>query len=321
MTIRGPNLLWFLLVSFSVALNKSNDLNDRRARLSSQLTTLVHENRKFVAQVENNYNQELRAAFSNWNYRRQQFESARLASYMPNRNDRDHNRRQGTALTKVYAHQTEAVRQAVAFCVADIVDVAVAAGQGHIELKRFGDEFRRPPKPDLQSNENYVRNRQLEKSLTEEFATLTNQLRISEEERQKAWKRMARSKAEFEGSVGRTVDYGLMPLPSLRQHKVDIPGTPMTMSLPIDGSRVSRPTTTSTASRSSHSGSRGPPPSSDSKYSAARVKERIASDGSVAPVTAPKRTKDGLFVRPAGRTRKGMEWDAVRGIWVPEHVF
>lgn len=57
---------------------------------------------------------------------------------------------------------------------------------------------------------------------------------------------------------------------------------------------------------------------SDSKYSAARVRERISSDGTVAPVTTPKRTKDGLYVRPAGRTRKGMEWDAVRGIWVPE---
>lgn len=56
---------------------------------------------------------------------------------------------------------------------------------------------------------------------------------------------------------------------------------------------------------------------SDSKYSAARVRERIANDGTVAPVTIPKKTKDGLFQRPAGRRRKGMEWDAVRGIWVP----
>jgi hypothetical protein len=56
---------------------------------------------------------------------------------------------------------------------------------------------------------------------------------------------------------------------------------------------------------------------SDSKYSAARVRERHAHDGTVAPVTMPKKTKDGLYQRPAGRTRKGMEWDAVRGVWVP----
>ena len=54
----------------------------------------------------------------------------------------------------------------------------------------------------------------------------------------------------------------------------------------------------------------------ESKYSAARVKERKASDGTVKPVEQPK-LKDGLFLRPAGRTRKGMEWDAVRGIWIP----
>jgi hypothetical protein len=56
---------------------------------------------------------------------------------------------------------------------------------------------------------------------------------------------------------------------------------------------------------------------SDSKYSAARVRERHANDGTVAPVTMPKKTKEGLYARPAGRTRKGMEWDSVRGVWVP----
>lgn len=55
----------------------------------------------------------------------------------------------------------------------------------------------------------------------------------------------------------------------------------------------------------------------ESKYSAARVKERIAADGSVQPVSEPKKSKDGLYLRPAGRTRKGMDWDAVRGIWIP----
>lgn len=54
-----------------------------------------------------------------------------------------------------------------------------------------------------------------------------------------------------------------------------------------------------------------------SKYSAARVKQRISDDGTVAPVSEPKMTKDGLYQRPAGRTRKGMEWDAVVGKWVP----
>jgi hypothetical protein len=54
----------------------------------------------------------------------------------------------------------------------------------------------------------------------------------------------------------------------------------------------------------------------ESKYSAAKVRKRIAPDGSVLPVSEPKKTNDGLYQRPAGRTRKGMDWDAERGIWV-----
>lgn len=57
---------------------------------------------------------------------------------------------------------------------------------------------------------------------------------------------------------------------------------------------------------------------SESKYSYAKMKERIAADGSVVPVSEPKKTKNGLYQRPVGRTRKGMEWDAGRGIWVPQ---
>ena len=61
-----------------------------------------------------------------------------------------------------------------------------------------------------------------------------------------------------------------------------------------------------------------PPTNDGSKYSAARVKERMGTDGTVRTVQEPKKTPEGLYVRPAGRKRKGMEWDAVRGIWVPE---
>ena len=43
---------------------------------------------------------------------------------------------------------------------------------------------------------------------------------------------------------------------------------------------------------------------SQSKYSAARVRERISADGTVAPVSEPKKTKDGLYQRPAGRKRR-----------------
>merc|ERR1712238_368200 len=54
-----------------------------------------------------------------------------------------------------------------------------------------------------------------------------------------------------------------------------------------------------------------------SKYSAEKVKARIFSDGSVMPASTPKKTEDGLFLRPAGRQRKGMDWDPVKGKWIP----
>lgn len=55
---------------------------------------------------------------------------------------------------------------------------------------------------------------------------------------------------------------------------------------------------------------------SKSKYSAANIRNRIAHDGSIAPASQPKKDHDGLYIRPAGRPRTGMAWDAVRGCWV-----
>mmetsp|Transcript_42961 Transcript_42961/g.84390 ORF Transcript_42961/g.84390 Transcript_42961/m.84390 type:complete len:1144 (-) Transcript_42961:71-3502(-) len=53
------------------------------------------------------------------------------------------------------------------------------------------------------------------------------------------------------------------------------------------------------------------------KYSAEKVKERKLPDGAVRPVATPKQNKDGTFLRPAGRKRKGMDWDEIRGVWIP----
>jgi len=57
---------------------------------------------------------------------------------------------------------------------------------------------------------------------------------------------------------------------------------------------------------------------SQSKYSTASVQARTFNDGSVAPTVPPKRGEDGLFLRPTGRARKNMDWDAINGLWVPE---
>jgi hypothetical protein len=157
----------------------------------------------------------------------------------------------------------------------------------------------------------------LEASLRQELSTLTTKLRASEEERNRAWKKMLKTKAEFDlphqtANYGRSsvavdmTNYHLIPLPNLRQsYAENVPRVQVHASLP-----------SYTPARTMAPPSRNV---SESRYSAARVRERISADGTVAPVSMPKRTKDGLYLRPAGRTRKGMQWDAVRGIWIPEN--
>lgn len=47
---------------------------------------------------------------------------------------------------------------------------------------------------------------------------------------------------------------------------------------------------------------------------------RHSNDGSVKPVQQPKTLPTGEFQRPIGRQRKGMDWDPIRGVWVPQLV-
>lgn len=47
------------------------------------------------------------------------------------------------------------------------------------------------------------------------------------------------------------------------------------------------------------------------------VVARKQGDGTVLPVNL-KRLPNGEFARPIGRQRKGMKWDAVRGVWIPD---
>ena len=53
------------------------------------------------------------------------------------------------------------------------------------------------------------------------------------------------------------------------------------------------------------------------RYSQTAIKNRTYDDGSVAPAVPPKRGDNGLFQRLSGRSRKGMDWDGVHGVWRP----
>jgi hypothetical protein len=53
------------------------------------------------------------------------------------------------------------------------------------------------------------------------------------------------------------------------------------------------------------------------RYSEQNIRARKNSDGTVKAATAPKILPDGTFAKPAGRQRKGMDWDAIKGCWYP----
>ena len=53
------------------------------------------------------------------------------------------------------------------------------------------------------------------------------------------------------------------------------------------------------------------------KYSQTNVNARKNADGTVVPASTPKLLPDGTYARPAGRQRKGMDWDAIKGCWYP----
>ena len=167
---------------------------------------------------------------------------------------------------------------------------------------------------DQESRETFADMRdRLKASLQKELQDAHNQLIAAEEQRKKAWSKLMKTKSELEvqpTSRGRSnkapVDMTKLPPPPLK----GIHGGKAYAVAQAPFTSVSTPPleADSLAANSNKS---------DSKYSAEKVKARIYSDGSVMPVTAPKRNKDGLFQRPAGRKRKGMDWDAHTGRWVP----
>jgi len=169
-----------------------------------------------------------------------------------------------------------------------------------------------------------------------ELRILAKSLQRSETERQKSWKNVMEVKAEF-GQPPQKGGGGVDAMSKIPALNLTTPRLKISRSgggssggggssskkrtasaLAVAAATASMRTSASSSSKliSSSSNHRTTIPISQSKYSADKVKARIYSDGSVMPVSQPKKTKDGLYMRPAGRQRKGMDWDAVIGKWV-----
>ena len=293
------------------ALAQSNKLYDSLVHMKGAITREMHDNRNVLHHSKKEYTARLAMARNAHLKERRAFEEQKLTKLLPSRFGRPPT---GTRVTQNYAHRSPVGYQ-VAGVLADVIDAVDSIGQGIARNEKFTEPFQAPPVPAIEDR------RSIEEAMQQEYKSLSARLRASEEERSRCWKKMLKTKADhdvphqhYSGGSRRYImpnQLSLVPVPQLRSS--------MTETVPQQAARSAVPTYTPTARRPSMpvDGANSTPGSSQSKYSAARVKQRISSDGTVAPVSQPKMTKEGLYQRPAGRTRKGMEWDAVRGIWVP----
>jgi hypothetical protein len=330
------SLLLTIRTFHSTALQTSNEAFERRQRVQNQLNSFVYENRGQMSKMQNEYGVEIAIAKNRWNKQRQQFEHQKLDKMLPSRWGRTPS---GTQTTKNYAARYDQVSTPVANCLADIIDSVDLIAMGNLQNEKFQEPYNCPAPPDIgnavvdqESGETFLQRQQrIESSLRQEVNAVAVNLRTSEDERQRAWKKMLKTKAEFDlpshqvtnmngGRIHVDLNnYHVMALPALQASaQQNIPQEAASKSMVPSYAPVRSSYSATLAMAAANAAAAQ---NSDSKYSAARVRERISADGSVAPVTEPKKTKDGLFQRPAGRTRKGMEWDALRGIWVPARLF
>jgi hypothetical protein len=317
------------------ALQTSNEAFERRQLVQNKLNSFVYENRGQMSKVQNEYSVEVAIAKNRWNKQRQQFEHHKLDKMLPSRWGRTPS---GTQTINNYGARYDQVSTTVATCLADIVDSVDLIAMGNLQNEKFQEPYNCPAPPDLgnaivdqESGETIMQRQQrIEASLRQEVNAVAVNLRTSEDERQRAWKKMLKTKAEFDLPTHQITNMngGRMHVDLNNYHVMALPALQASAQQNIPQEVASKnmvpsyaPVRSYSATLAMAAASAAAAQKSDSKYSASRVRERISADGSVAPVTEPKKTKDGLFQRPAGRTRKGMEWDALKGIWVPARLF
>lgn len=298
----------------NTALQVSAHVFNNRQRLQSSVTFAIAKGRQEVQESMNRHMAVVEQAKQRWMKDKRAHDVQRAQSVLPSKWGRP---MEGTEKIKTYIHEkADPVSQQVGHCLGDVVDGCVALSEGKVLMKKF-DDFVPPddptkdPQTDETAKERQVR---MELEYKNQYNAANTRFQECEVERTRAWRKLMQTKASVEAPVeiytgvynrrARVTqnNHHQFPVPALTQSRRE--------SVPESISRHAASLATYT-----------PPverPESASKYSAARVRERIAADGTVAPVNEAKRDKDGFYLRPAGRTRKGMQWDAVNGLWVPE---
>ena len=293
---------------YNNAYRLSTEIYHRRVKCQEEIQKMTKQHRMDIAKLNNDYS--LRVSISktrymkekqSWNIQKARQVMQNMHGQMP----------VGTQRTQMASSHSNQIVNTVGLILGRIVDaVVLRTERGSYDGEIF-PAFQQLPPPDFNNmvvnrstGETYSQQQtRLETTLRNETTDLNNRFQASEQERDRAWRKLLKTKAEFDGGR-RRFDPNLMPLPSLRSS-----GMVATPALTPPAAAMA----TYVPQNRSYAG-----PESQSKYSAARIRGRISSDGSVMPASEPKRGKGGLYIRPAGRKRAGMDWDAHRGIWVPE---
>jgi len=218
-----------------------------------------------------------------------------------------------------------------------ITDATLDEGKGGEIFPPFVPPTATPETTVMSNGQTFTQN---ESRLKVDIQKVKSQLETSETLRSKAWSRFSKAKAAFRGdastpqprkkSSAPVSKYGpptiVQPAYSVTapsqlgkyQKSVPIANNPAIASAQAAVASVKANMNVMTKPRGTPSTGTS---SANSKYSLDKVRARIFSDGSVLPVSAPKRKEDGRFMRPAGRQRKNMEWDDINGKWVPAGTF
>jgi hypothetical protein len=300
---------------YNQTLQLSTQLIDARQVVQHNLTFTIAKGRQELTKAHSDYTIAYTTAKQRWLKEKFEYDMKKSQAVLPTKWG---SQPLGTNLIKKYMQNNHSNIQliTVSQTLADIVDGSILAAEGKAPIQRFKD-FVPPPAPGMnaQTGENMAqRQHRVEMEYRKQYNAIDAKFHKSEAERSRAWRKVMKAQAEINsvsGSNGRGVritlsNYHQIPVPSIRaspQQNLPSQYAQQKAKLPP----YTPPVSTSTATLTDMS-----------KYSAAKVKQRKSADGTVAPVSEPKKTKDGLYLRPAGRTRKGMQWDAINGVWIPQ---
>jgi hypothetical protein len=312
--------LILLVVVVVAAFQASTALNEHKNKLETHMNALLMGYRQKMQMAQGEHERKRSLLKQRWREEKAQYDANRMKKYLPSN---WHNTPVGTSITqRVCNHYPEQTAgHIVSNCLADIVDGVVVKEKSNAKDEPFR-AFEEPPFDpktvvlDPTTGETVGQHQQRSLGpLQKEIQAVGVKLNAAEDERKRAWKKLTKAKQDFDSQMAARVQVSgnTPPLRTSSAQSAHVnPRAQVSSYMP----NQNRGNTLRTAQGYAPSGCVNV---NDSKYSSARVRQRIGNDGSVAPVTTPKQTSDGYYQRPTGRGRKGMEWDPVNGVWVPRN--